>query len=129
MNGISRIMIVDDDRDICEALRDRLHASGYDVITCHDGPCALAVMTLESIRSPVHLVLLDLHLPGMDGMTVLRRLSGPDNAIPVIMMSATARPEAFWDAIGAGAVDYLQKPIDHEELCRKCHLALHGADP
>ncbi len=129
MTRIYRIMIVDDDRDICEALRDRLHASGYDVITCHDGPSALAMMTLESIRSPIHLVLLDLHLPGMDGMTVLRRLGGPDHAIPVIIMSATARPEAFWDAIGAGAVDCLQKPFDHEELCRKCHLVLHGADP
>lgn len=129
MNRIDRIMIVDDDRDICEALKDRLRASGYDVVTCHDGPSALAMMTLESTRSPIHLVLLDLQLPGMDGMTVLRRLGGPDNAIPVIIMSATARPEDFLAAIEAGAVACLQKPIDHEDLYRKCHLALHGTDP
>ena len=129
VHGKYRIMIVDDDQDICDALADRLQASGYDVITCHDGASAVAMMTLESMRSPVHLVLLDLQLPGMDGMAVLRRLGGLDNAIPVIIMSATARAEAFWDAIGAGAVDCLQKPIDFQELCRKCHLALHDGDP
>ncbi|MBD0316499.1 MAG: response regulator [Nitrospiraceae bacterium] len=128
-HGPYRIMIVDDDRDICEALADRLQAWGYDVITCHDGASAVAMMTLESMRSPVHLVLLDLHLPGMDGMAVLRQLGGPDNTVPVIIMSATARAEAFWDAIGAGAVDWLPKPLDYEELCRKCHLALHDGDP
>jgi DNA-binding response OmpR family regulator len=122
-------MIVDDNRDICDGLKDRLDMWGYDVVICHDGASALAMIHLESIRSPFHLVLLDLNMPGMEGMAVLRRLRHQDNGIPVIIMSATARHEAFWDGIQAGAVDFIRKPIDYEELGRKCRLVFRDVEP
>jgi len=116
-------MIVDDDRCIGEGLRDRLDSIGYDTILMADGCSALATIALESDRSPIHLVLLDLNMPGMDGMSVLREMRRKCGQIPVVLMSATAdHHEAFKAAIRAGARDFLRKPIDYkllEETCRK----------
>ncbi len=119
-----RILIVDDDRDTCEALKDRLETFGYEIVTCTDGASALAIIRLESARSPFHLVLLDLNMPGVDGMAVLHKLRCPDTSIPVIIMSATARREALLDAVRAGANDSLEKPILYEELRKKCQRAI-----
>lgn len=124
MKGPRRIMIIDDDRCIGEALRDRIQAAGYETIVMTDGCSALATIALESGRSPLDLVLLDLNMPGMDGMAVLRALHEKYPAIPVIMISATSEREAFADAVRAGARDYLPKPIDYKLLEEKCRKAL-----
>lgn len=119
-----RIMIVDHGGDIGESLRDYLSMFGYDVRVCTDGATAVASICLEHDRSPFHLVLLDLHMLGMNGMDVLRELQHRHQAIPIIIMSATATMEMFWAGIRAGAVDFLKKPIDYNELHRKCQVAL-----
>ncbi len=118
-------MIVEDDRCIGEGVRDRLESLGYDTVLVADGYSALATMALEHHRSPVHLVLLDLRLPGMDGMSVLGELRKIYPEIPVIMMSATAEREDFLEAIKAGAQDFLPKPIDPRILEEQCRKMLH----
>jgi len=118
-------MIVEDDRCIGESIQDRLESLGYDTILMTDGYSTLATMALEHHRSPVHLVLLDLRLPGMDGMLVLRELRKIYPEIPVIMMSATAEPEDSLEAIKSGARDFLPKPIDPRMLEEKCRKMLH----
>lgn len=122
-------MIIDDDRCIGEALRDRLDSIGYDTILMADGCSALATIALETNRSPIHLVLLDLNMPGMDGMAVLREMHYRHGHIPVIMMSATADREAFKAAIRAGAIDFLSKPIDYKLLEQKCRKMLEREGP
>ncbi len=122
-----RIMIIDDDRHICDALADRLRALGYEVVPFTDGCSALASLALESARSPVDLVLLDLNMPGMDGMTVLKELKSKHRGIPVIMMSATPSQESFKKAIEEGARDWIRKPMEAEVLTYKI-AKLFGSD-
>ena len=114
-----RIMIIDDDRDICDALAHRLEVMGYEPIAYTDGCSALSAITLEHERSPTHLVLLDLHMPGMDGMAVLREMKMKHPQIPVIIMSGTSLRDGFEKAIEAGACDWIGKPIDFPALRSK----------
>jgi len=119
-----RIVIIDDDRGIGEAVKDRLDSLGYDAIAFTDGCSALATIALESDRSPLDLILLDLIMPGMDGMTVLRELRHRYKEIPVIMMSALQEREVFKEALRIGASDYVHKPLDFNILEEKCHKIL-----
>ena len=83
-----RILVVEDDEDIRTTLHDRLQKIGFDVITENSGHLVLSRIELEISRSPIHGVLLDLHLPIVDGITVLRELRHHHPQIPVIVMSA-----------------------------------------
>ena len=121
-----RVLIIDDDRFIAEALKERLEAMGYEATAVTDGASGLTLLAREADGSPVELVLLDLNMPGMDGMAVLRELRAQHAAIPVIMMSATPARGAKMDALRAGARDYLEKPIDAPALMDKCRAALGG---
>ena len=123
-----RIMIIDDDRYIGEAVKDRLDALGYDAIAFTDGCSALATIALESTRSPLDLVLLDLMMPGMNGMEVLRELRHRHREIPVIMMSTTEEKEDFMEALRVGGMDYVRKPLDFNMLEQKCRLILEHVD-
>ena len=109
-----RILVVEDDWDIRLALRDRLQSMGFDVVTEDNGQSALSRITLEAPQSLIHGVLLDLHLPIVDGITVLRELRDRHPQIPVIVMSATNDPAQFIDARKLGASSYLRKPFDRE---------------
>lgn len=117
-------MIIDDDGDIGESLRCWFEVIGYEVTVFTDGCSALASIALESERSPLDLVLLDLNMPGMDGMAVLRELRARHREIPVIMMSGTSDPQAVRDAVRAGARDYVQKPMDLRFLRERCERVL-----
>lgn len=114
-----RIMIIDDDRSICDVLSDLLNGLGYEVLAFTDGCSALATMALESGRSRLDVVLLDLNMPGMDGMAVLREIRAKYPGIPVIMMSGTPAQESFKKAIDEGVRDWIRKPIDVEVLKEK----------
>jgi DNA-binding NtrC family response regulator len=111
-----RIMIIDDDRSICDLLTELFHVLGHEAIAFTDGCSALATMALESGRSRLDVVLLDLNMPGMNGMAVLRQMSTQHPGVPVIMMSATLDQEIFREAIAQGAMDWIGKPIDVEVL-------------
>jgi len=109
-----RILLVEDDWDIRLALRDRLESMGFDVVTEDNGHSALSRIALEAPKSLIDGVLLDLHLPNVDGMTVLRELQSRHPQIPIIVMSATNDPEQFIDARRLGARSYMSKPFDSE---------------
>lgn len=111
-----RILIVDDHDSIREMLKDRLEAMGYDVMTVSDGRSALALIAREAGQSPIEGVLLDLHMPAMDGLAVLRELHSQHPELRTIMMSANHEERIIEKAIALGAKAYLIKPIDNNAL-------------
>lgn len=115
-----RILIVDDDHLLSEMLRDRFQAMGYEVLIANDGHSALALVSLEGTRALINGILLDINMPGLDGLAVLRELRTRHPCIPVLMMSATDDREIIREAVRLGAKDYIHKPIDNKILEHKC---------
>ena|SRR6266487_4310137 len=107
-----KILVVDDDPDIREILRDRLNFFGYVVETAMDGREAIDVLR----RSRFDGMLLDLRMPEIDGMEVLRRTHENHPALPVVMISALSVPERAAQAVAQGACAYLIKPFDPVQL-------------
>jgi two-component system, OmpR family, response regulator MprA len=110
--GAVRILIVDDDRALRDALRRALLLGGYEVETAADGGEGLAKV---AGGQPDALVL-DIGLPDVDGLEVCRRLRGDGNRLPVLMLTARAAVSDRIDGLDAGADDYLVKPFDVGEL-------------
>src|ERR1700704_2668689 len=112
-----KILIVDDHEDNIELLRARLEARGYEVEGANDGQAALDAVE----RSCPDLILLDVMMPKMDGMEVVRRLKAKRESkelpfIPVIMQTALDSTENKVEGLDAGADDYITKPINFAEL-------------
>jgi DNA-binding response OmpR family regulator len=116
----NRLLIIDDDPHICEGLKDRLEAMGYDVITVHDGRSGLALMVLETSRAPIDGVLLDVQMPVMDGIAVLREIRARYPRVPVLMMSAGLDRRILEEAIRMGARNYILKPFAATHLKQVC---------
>ncbi len=118
----AKILIVDDDPDIVMMLEDRVQASGYETAVAFEGQHALDQIVHESPQ----LVLLDLSLPKLSGLDVLRRLSQMKLAenLPVIVMTAHGSIEAAVDAMKEGAYDFLTKPLDKDHLLLVIRKAL-----
>jgi two-component system response regulator MprA len=110
--GAVRILIVDDDRALRDALRRALVLGGYDTVPADSGEAAL----LEVASSPPDAVVLDIGLPDIDGLEVCRRLRGAGNRVPVLMLTARDAVSDRIDGLDAGADDYLVKPFDVGEL-------------
>lgn len=108
------ILIIEDERDIQDALGELLILEGYDVSHAHDGREALNMLREPS--TVPDLILLDLMMPGMSGFDFLkaRRDDAKISDIPVVVMTADARPESRLE--GWGLKDYLRKPLDIEQL-------------
>lgn len=119
-----RILIVDDDTMLCETLALNLRNAGYEVLTCGDGSKALE---LAEARRP-HLIILDLMLPELDGLTVCRRLRGFSD-VPVLML--TARTGELDKIVGleSGADDYITKPFSVGELLARIRALLRRSGP
>ncbi|HJR76214.1 MAG TPA: sigma-54 dependent transcriptional regulator [Nitrospiraceae bacterium] len=109
-----KILIVDDDQDIVTMLQDRLEASGYRTVTAGDGQRGLELAEQES----PNLLLLDLALPRVNGLDVLRRLAQTRNMddLPVIVMTAQGTIPDAVEAMRQGAYDFLLKPLDKDHL-------------
>ncbi|MEO5579201.1 MAG: diguanylate cyclase [Gemmatimonadaceae bacterium] len=109
-----RILVVDDHEDNVEVLRARLEARGYDVLGASDGQEALDT----AVRWIPDLILLDVMMPKMDGLEVVRRLKANKDLpfIPVIMQTALDSTERMVAGLEAGADDYVAKPINFAEL-------------
>ena len=116
MKNRNCILVVDDDQDLLLFLGERLHALGYDVLTAGNGKEGLELLHSQSVNG----VLLDLHMPVMGGMTMLEKLGNPLENPPVIVMSAIGNRSELLEAISKGALDWLIKPIDQDELASKC---------
>ena len=110
----AKILIVDDDADIVMMLEDRLQASGYETAVAKDGQEALEQIALESPQ----LVLLDLTLPKISGLDVLKRLPSTRQfeGLPIIVMTAHGSIQAAVEAMKEGAYDFLTKPLDKDHL-------------
>lgn len=106
------VLVVDDERTLARSIKTFLTEHGYDAEVANDGPAALEL--LEKIRPD--LVFLDVSLPGMNGMEVLKRIKEFDPSIGVIVMTAFGTIEGAVEAVKLGAFDYLKKPVDLEEL-------------
>ena len=106
-----RVLVVEDDRVINQAVSDRLEAEGYEVARAWDGPGAVAAY---GEHSP-DLVVLDVMLPGYDGHEVCRRIQA-DRPVPVLMLTARSDETDVLVGLGLGADDYLTKPFRMREL-------------
>lgn len=120
----AKILIADDDKNICELLRLYLVKEGYDVCMAYDGEAAVAQFEKEKPT----LVLLDIMMPGIDGWEVCRRIRAKDNT-PVIML--TAKGETFDKVLGLelGADDYVVKPFDAKEIVARIKAVLRRCAP
>ena len=116
----SRILVVDDERLIRWSLEQTLEKAGYDVETAEDGAAAIAAVRQEA----PDLVLLDLKLPDIDGLEVLRQVKGAHADVPVVIMTAYADVGTAVEAMRLGAYDYVPKPIDFDNLAVTLRNAL-----
>ncbi len=121
----AKVLIIDDDPDILQFVRMNLELEGFDVRTAEGGPAGLEAAK----ESPPDLVLLDVMMPEMDGLTVLRRLrtSPPTMNVPVILLTAKALAEDRVKGLELGADDYVTKPFDLEELVARVKTVLRRA--
>jgi two-component system, response regulator RegA len=104
---MTQILVVEDDPDLRVTLRQALTAAGYAVDTAPDGQAALAALVSRSYA----LMVLDLGLPQMDGLDVLRRLRAGQNSVPVLVLTARDGLEHRVLGLKLGADDYLAKPV------------------
>ena len=109
---VMRILIVEDEWALCDAIARSLRNLAYSVDCCHDGQEALDLLGVEVFD----LVVLDLNLPRIDGMTVLRELRKTDCETKVLILSARGEVADKVAGLDAGANDYLTKPFHFEEL-------------
>ena len=107
---MSRILIVEDEQHLAEGLRFNLAADGHDVQVVGDGAEALALLRAE--RDQFDAVVLDIMLPGKNGFDVARALRGESDFVPILMLTARARPEDVLMGFESGADDYLPKPFE-----------------
>ena len=121
----ARILIVDDEKDLCDILFRMLKRNGFRPIVANDGQKALEMIQLGMPE----IVLLDVMMPGMDGMEVLRRAKKLNPRLPVMMFTAYGGIDGAVQAIKEGADDYLSKPVDHSELVDKLKRVLSNRLP
>jgi DNA-binding response OmpR family regulator len=120
---MSKVLIVDDEPDVLLLLRVNLEAAGYDTVLAADGETAL-----ERIDdSAPELVLLDIMMPVMDGWGVLRALEGRPAAPRVIVVSAKSSDRNIVQALTSGALEYITKPFDPDDLLRTVARVLKGS--
>ncbi len=122
-NG-GRVLIVDDEKDICVVLSHLMEQAGIRTTVACDGEAALRLISRES----PDVLLVDVKMSGMDGMEVMRRAKEIDRDLPVIMITAYAAVQGAVEAMRAGAHDYLAKPFNHNEVIRVVHRALAERD-
>ncbi|MAT61492.1 MAG: two-component system response regulator [Micrococcales bacterium] len=111
---MKRLLVVDDDSFVREMLRDLLEEKGYEVVEAEDGPTALAAV---SERVP-DLVILDIMMPGLSGIDVLKQLRKKYSAndLPVILLTAKSDDDTTWQGWTSGVSVFLPKPFDNDHL-------------
>ena len=115
-----RVLVVDDEPPIRRFLRTSLRAQGYHVLEAADGSTALDLIG----RNPPDVIILDLGLPDIDGVEVIRRLRHRGSTVPVIVLSSRTDERGKVEALDLGADDYVTKPFGMEELLARLRAAL-----
>jgi DNA-binding response OmpR family regulator len=117
------ICVIEDEDVIANAVAARLRAEGFDVRLAHDGPTGVALC--DQVRPD--LVVLDLMLPGLDGLEVCRRVQR-DRAVPVLMLTARAEESDLLVGLAVGADDYMTKPFSPRELVARIRALLRRVE-
>ena len=118
-----RVLVVDDEPTIASSVAARLRAEGYAVDLAHDGPSAVAAVAAD----PPDLVVLDVMLPGFDGLEVCRRIQA-GRPVPVLMLTARDDETDLLVGLAVGADDYLTKPFSLRELAARVHALFRRID-
>ena len=118
-----RVLVVDDDATIADSVAVRLAAEGFTVTTAADGPSAVEACESEQ----PDLVVLDVMLPGFDGLEVCRRIQA-HRPVPVLMLTARGDETDLLVGLGVGADDYLSKPFSMRELVARVHALLRRVE-
>ena len=120
-----RILVVDDDRAVREALRRALTLGGYEVQLAEDGEQALELI----VQAVPEAVVLDVGLPGIDGLEVCRRVRRLGNRVPILILTARDAVADRIDGLDVGADDYMVKPFDVGELKARLRALLRRSGP
>src|SRR4051812_34634298 len=118
-----QVLVVDDDPTVSDVVRRYLERAGFGVTLAADGPAALAAVAANR----PDLVVLDLMLPGLDGLEVCRRLRAADPALPVVMLTALGEEADRVLGLSLGADDYVTKPFSPRELVLRVQSVLRRA--
>ena len=117
------ILLVEDEKNICDFISTSLSAQDYRISTAHTGKEALPIITSQC----PDLILLDLGLPDMDGMEIIRQVR-TWSSVPIIVLSARTQEQEKVRALDLGADDYLTKPIGTSELLARIRTALRHSN-
>ena len=120
-----RVLVVDDDARIRDLLRRYLTQEGFEVLQAEDGKALTRVL----LREPVDLIVLDLMMPGEDGLSACRRLRAGNDRTPIIMLTAKGEDIDRIVGLEVGADDYLCKPFNPRELLARMHAVLRRRPP
>ena len=122
---VERVLVADDDRAIRESLVRALQLEGYAAEAAADG-----IETLAAVRDRApDVLLLDVMMPGLDGLSVCRVLRGERNRVPILMLTARTETSERVAGLDAGADDYLPKPFDFDELLARLRALLRRSRP
>jgi CheY-like chemotaxis protein len=117
---MARVLVVDDEPDVAEALRLYLELKGYEARAVFNGPSAVQAAQTE----PPQVILLDILMPGMNGLETLRRIREIDQQIRVIVVTAVAEEDLARRVLALGASDFITKPVDLRRLEASIQRAL-----
>lgn len=117
---MNRVLLADDDRAIRESMTSALELNGYDVVPCSDGVEALAAYR----SNPVDVMVLDIMMPGIDGLGVCRLLRAEGDRVPILMLTARVETADRVAGLDAGADDYVTKPYEVEEVLARLRALL-----
>ncbi len=124
MAELTPILIIDDDQELCDLLRDWLATEGFTLSARHDGPSGLQAAQSNTYAA----IILDVMLPGMNGLEILRALR-QHCSTPLLMLSARGEPVDRILGLELGADDYLAKPCDPRELVARLRALLRRSQP
>lgn len=122
-SSAGRILVVEDEPTINQAVTDRLRAEGFTVVQAHDGPGAVAAFQREN----PDLLVLDVMLPGYDGLEVCRRVQAI-RPVPVLMLTARSEETDVLVGLGVGADDYVTKPFSMREVVARVRALLRRVE-
>ena len=116
------ILLVDDEVDFFQTLAERLQLRGFDIHVAHDGDSAMSQMD----SSPPDIVVLDVMMPGLGGLDVLKQIKSQLPKIQVILLTGRGSTADGIEGMRLGAFDYLMKPIDIDELIKKINASIRS---
>lgn len=120
-----RLLLIEDDQTISELLAYNLRKAGYEVLAERDGQAGLNA----ALSRDIDLALVDVMLPGLNGMAVSREIARLKPSVPIIMLTARGERESVIEGFRSGADDYVVKPFDLDELLARIAVRLRRAEP